>query len=494
VTIVKRNFFSNIIGNSWIALLNFVSIPIYIKYLGVEAYGLIGFYSVLQAIFLILDLGFGATVTRELAKASEHPPEESSTGTLVKTLEFLYWIIGILIGTIIFFAAGLIVEKFIKSSLPHSLLLNCVRAMGVMIIFRWPVSFYMGGLIGIQRQLEFNILQCVVETIKVLGIILIFKFVKQDVLYFFLWQIVLSVIFISILHLLLWKHLNIKNTTLDFSSLKKVWVFSAGVSGITIVSILLSQMDKIVLTRMLSLQTFSYYMIAYTAASSLSRLSSPIAQAYYPQFIKATAESNEKVINNLYHSSTQLMTVLIVPAALIVSFFSFDLLFFWTHSLTTANAAQGILSVLVLGSACNSIVTIPYHIQLAYGWTKLSIYQNLISLIVLIPLLVFLTYEFGAIGAAYIWLILNLGYIVISQHIMHNRYLISEKSKWYFSDILIPSLSALVVILIGKYIFGYITSQIGKIAFLLILFLLSSLAAISFTKFSIKSFLFPKVV
>jgi O-antigen/teichoic acid export membrane protein len=494
VTIVRKNFFSNIIGNSWIALLNFVSIPIYIKYLGVEAYGLIGFYSVLQAIFLILDLGFGATVTRELARTNELIPEESTTGTLVKTLEFIYWIIGVLIGMVIFFSANLIVEKFIKSSLPHDLLLNCVRSMGVMIVFRWPVSFYMGGLIGIQRQLEFNILQCAIETFKVLGVIFIFEFIKQDILYFFLWQIVLAIVFITILHSLLWKHLHFENTTLDLRSLEKVWVFSAGVSGITIVSILLSQMDKIVLTRMLSLQTFSYYMIAYTAASSLSRLSSPIVQAYYPQFINATTECDEKRISGLYHKSTQLMTVLIVPAALIVSFFSYDLLLFWTHSVDTAKAAQGILSILVLGSACNSIITIPYHIQLAYGWTKLSIYQNIISLIVLIPLLIFLTYKFQAVGAAYIWLILNLGYIIISQHFMHKRYLIYEKSKWYWRDIMLPSISALLVILVGRYFFGFILSSGGKIIFLIFLFVLSSFAAVLFTTFSLKAVLPSKTI
>ncbi len=39
-------------------------IPLYIKFLGIEAYGIIGFFTTLQAMFTLLDLGLGYTLNR----------------------------------------------------------------------------------------------------------------------------------------------------------------------------------------------------------------------------------------------------------------------------------------------------------------------------------------------------------------------------------------------------------------------------------------------
>ena len=50
---------------------------------------------------------------------------------------------------------------------------------------------------------------------------------------------------------------------------------------------------------------------------------------------------------------------------------------------------------------------IPYLAQLAYGWTSLAFYQNLISVIILVPLMVLFTQSYQGIGAAYVWVILN---------------------------------------------------------------------------------------
>jgi O-antigen/teichoic acid export membrane protein len=43
-------------------------IPLYIKYLGVEAYGLVGLFSVLQISFTLLDMGMSLTLSREMAR------------------------------------------------------------------------------------------------------------------------------------------------------------------------------------------------------------------------------------------------------------------------------------------------------------------------------------------------------------------------------------------------------------------------------------------
>jgi len=39
---------------------------LYIKFLGIKAYGLVGFFATLQRLFIILDMGLSTTLNREL--------------------------------------------------------------------------------------------------------------------------------------------------------------------------------------------------------------------------------------------------------------------------------------------------------------------------------------------------------------------------------------------------------------------------------------------
>ena len=46
---VRKNVVANYLGQGWSALMGLAFIPLYIRYLGMEAYGLIGVFAVLQA-------------------------------------------------------------------------------------------------------------------------------------------------------------------------------------------------------------------------------------------------------------------------------------------------------------------------------------------------------------------------------------------------------------------------------------------------------------
>ena len=52
---LKKNVIANYLGQAWAALMGLVFVPVYIRYLGVEAWGLVGFMSMLQGWFTLLD-------------------------------------------------------------------------------------------------------------------------------------------------------------------------------------------------------------------------------------------------------------------------------------------------------------------------------------------------------------------------------------------------------------------------------------------------------
>src|SRR4051812_34654993 len=72
---LKANVVANLAGNTWVALLQLVCLPVYLHLLGVEAYGLIGFFAAVQTLARVLDFGLGHTVNREMARYSVQKPD-----------------------------------------------------------------------------------------------------------------------------------------------------------------------------------------------------------------------------------------------------------------------------------------------------------------------------------------------------------------------------------------------------------------------------------
>ena len=64
-------------------------IPVYIKYLGVEAYGLIGLFAVLQAWLTLLDVGMTPTLGREMARFTGGVISAQQIRDLLRSIEVM---------------------------------------------------------------------------------------------------------------------------------------------------------------------------------------------------------------------------------------------------------------------------------------------------------------------------------------------------------------------------------------------------------------------
>jgi O-antigen/teichoic acid export membrane protein len=185
------------------------------------------------------------------------------------------------------------------------------------------------------------------------------------------------------------------------------------------------------------------------------------------------------------------MSVILLPVAAIVALFSKDILLVWTHDPQIAEQSYLLVSLLIVGTAFNGLMTIPYALQLAYGWTKLAFYQNLVAVLLLGPLMFWATRHYGAVGAAVIWIMLNAGYVLIGIQVMHKRLLGSEKLRWYVQDVGLPLLATLAVASVGRWFFPDQASIVTIIVWLLpisALALAASVAVAPFTSNQIRAF------
>ena len=479
----KLNLIANFVGKGWAALMGIAFIPLYIKFMGIESYGLVGVFTTLQGVFALLDFGLTTTLNREIARYSAFAEKSQDMRDLVRTLEMLYWGLAFSIGAIVFMLSPFIARGWIKADvLSADVIQRSVVLMGLVMAFQWPLGFYSGGLLGLQRQVLFNVLNAIWYTLRFAGGVLVLWLVSPTILTFFEWQIIVSALSTGLMAMALWSSLPTSHERARFriSIWHSVWRFAAGMSAISVTVLVLTQLDRIILSKMLPLELFGYYTLAWTVANGLTILTGSVFTVVFPIFSQRVAAGDLEGLKTLYHRNCQLMSVLILPAATLVALFAQEILVIWIQNPVTVANTHLLVSLLIIGTALNGLMNLPYALQLAHGWTSLAFYTNVISVIILIPLLVVATSYYGGVGAAAIWIALNSGYVLISLQIMHRRLLQGEHWRWYFEDVGLPLVASLSVIGVGRLLIQNQMSLPNVLVTLMMVFVLAlSSAAIA---------------
>jgi len=432
--------------------MNLAFIPVYIRFLGVEAYGLVGLLALLQAWFTLLDMGMTPTLNREMARftAGIHSPQ--SIRNLLRSLEILCFGLAALIGASIWGSSGYLANNWLKAeALPASVVAQAISLMALVVALRFVEGIYRGSLMGLQRQVWYNGANAALATVRNGGAVLVLMWISATTQAFFLWHALVSILSVAILSSSVHRALPDAPSTprFSFESLEGVWKFARGMIGISFVAFLLTQVDKVLLSRLLSLELFGYYTLATTLAGVTYMLVAPVTAALFPSMVTLVTADDHSALTSMYHQGAQLVTVITAPAALLLCLFSGDVVFMWSGDAGLAASTAPILSALVLGTFLNGLMWMPYQCQLAHGWTSLVLEGNIAGAAVLVPAIFWAVPHYGAIGAAWIWVAVNIGLILVVIPLMHRRLIPLEKWNWYIGDVLLPLGGAGAIVLLA---------------------------------------------
>lgn len=421
---VAQNIIANFLGKFWLFTITVVAVPVYIAFVGVEAFGLIGFFSVLLATLQVLELGLGVVINREIAKTRLSPERFQNTRDLFRSLEVIYWVVGLFLSIVIYLSAPFIASEWLNSEHQETAAIeNAIRLMGLTIAFSWPTSLYAGCLMGLEKQVLLNLLQIAFASLRTGGAMLVLWQVSPTLEAFFLWQLAASAISTITFAIVCWRVLphRLQSAKFNISTLRDVWRFAVGLGATTIATFLLSNFDKLVLSKTLSLSEFAGYNVANQMNAASRLIPAAVFQALFPRFSSLYAKNDQGAIVAMYHKGSQFIALVVFPTSMSLAMFSAEILQLWLRNEQVAGAAAGTASVLLIGSALNAALGIPYVMTVARGWSMYGFYQNLVSAIIIVPLMLFLVSLYGAMGAAFSWLILNVGYLIVAAPIIARR-------------------------------------------------------------------------
>jgi O-antigen/teichoic acid export membrane protein len=443
---LKRNLIANYLGQGWAVIMGLAFIPLYIKYLGIESYGLIGVFTLLQVCLGLLDMGMTPTLGREMGRFTGGAHSAQSIRDLLRSIEVIAFGIAILIASAIALSANWIATSWLQVDfLTVDVVVQALMLIALVTAIRFMESIYRSSIIGLQRHVLYNVFNSAIATFRGLGAVGVLVWISASIEAFFIWQGVASIISLIIFMILTYASLPPAERAGKFSlvALRGIWKFAGGIFGITLLSLLLMQVDKILLSKLLSLKEYGYYTLAATVAGGLYAIITPIAQSFYPRLCELHARNDQAGLINTYHKGAQLISVFGGSVAIVIILFSETFLRLWTQDPELAQRTATLLSLLMLGNLLHVMMVIPYQTQLAHGWTGLSIRINIIAVAIIVPTILWVTPRFGAEGAAWLWVSLNAGWVLIGIHFMYRRILVTEKWRWYTQDILIPLITGI---------------------------------------------------
>ncbi len=448
MSFLGKNISANLLSNVWLTALMLFLTPLYVRFLGVESYGLIGFYLSWIAIFGILDTGISATAVREIAWLAARPEEKEKIPALLLSLEVVYWGVVLILGVGILVGAWFFGASWFQAKdLPPELVRDALMLMAVSLVVQVPIGLYIGGLMGLQRQVECSGLLALFGTVRGFGAVIVLYLISPDIRVFFLWQIVACVLQTGVMRWLLLKRVRIDRYPARFSLgiLRSVKAFAGGMILITALSIVITQMDKVILSRLVSLEVFGFYMLAWAVASGLSRVATPLMQAFNPRFTELVSRRDDEALAKQARLVSQLMSVLILPPAALILFFSKPILLAWIGNSAVAVGAWPILAVMVVGTALSACSYPALSILYSKKQLRPVVAVNFFSLIILLPLLILVVAHFGVMGAAFCW-----GLYGLTQYIAYQAYGLRGIPKTslipsILRDFVVPCVVSLVV-------------------------------------------------
>lgn len=437
---IKRNLIANYASQLYVMAIGVIMAPVYLSYMGQEAYGLIGFFIVMGAWFQLLDIGLTPTLVRETARFRGGAIGVNNLRSLLRALEIFFGIVSVTGGAMIVLLSKPIATDWLKVQyLPIDEVAHAIVLMGLAIPLRWIAGLYRSVVNGFERQVWLGGYNIVIATFRFIGVIGIFEFLGATPENFFSYQLILAAIELGGLTLMTYRLVrrgSAPREKFSWAPFRNNLAFSLTIAFTSTVWLALIQTDRMVLSKTLTLSAYGVFSIAIVAAATVSALNGALGQAILPRLTKFAAERDMTGMINLYHNATQTACVIAAPVVAMLAFFASPVLMAWTGRPNIAHQAAPILALYAIGNGLAWLSSFPYYLQYAKGNLRLHLIGNTIQLLFLVPLIFFAAEHYGPVGTGAVWALSNALFFLIYTPIVHARFIPRTHGKWIYRDIL----------------------------------------------------------
>lgn len=439
---VKKNVIANYVSQIYVTLAGIIMLPLYLRYMGAETYGLLGFFTMLQAWFNLLDLGLTPTISREAARLKARALSILEFKRLFRGLSVLFFGVAVAGGGCIFILAPYISTGWLKVEvLSIKQVTLAVQIMSICVALRWIGGLYRGVISGVEEQVwlgAFNVVFTTLRFVVVLPVMWYFGYAAEI---FFIYQLVVALL--EVLGLLC-KSKNIiggykcdmRDVGWSMKPVRAILRFSMTIAFTSSVWVFATQTDKLLLSKLMALKEYGFFTLAVLVASVVMVISGPISSAIMPRMANLYSQEKNNEVIDLYRNCTQLVSLLAGTVTLTLMCASSQLLYAWTGGAQLEDNTALVLKLYALGNGFLAIGAFPYYMQYAKGDLSYHLIGNLIMIVTILPATYFSATLYGPVGAGCVWLVVNLLFLLFWVAYVHHKLVPGLHKEWLLNDVL----------------------------------------------------------
>lgn len=470
---LRRNIIASYASQIYVTAIGIVMVPVYIRHMGTEAYGLVGFYAMLQAWFQLLDMGLAPTLSRQTARLSGGALDALTLRRLLRVLEVIFLAVATLGALAMWLGSDWLATSWLQAqSLPPDQVRLAIQLMAGIISLRWVAGLYRGAIGGFEQQAWLGWLNSSVATARFVVVLGIFEWIGATPAHFFGWQLLVAAVETGFLirktyGLLPQRAKSDPPVGWHWSALRSLLGFSLSIAFTSAVWVAVTQTDKLLLSKLLPLVEYGHFTLAVLAASGVSIVSGPLSMVILPRLARLQASGDGAGVIHLYRQATQAMAVVALPVSLVLGLGAEQLLLAWTNDPELAAQTAPVMQLYALGNGVLSLSAFPYYLQFAKGDVRLHLIGNVLFLLLLIPSIIFAATNHGGVGAGWAWLGANLIYMAIWVPLVHRRLAPGLHLRWLLADVLPVAFCAGLAAVLLLQLIPFSAHRGGKIATLL---------------------------
>jgi O-antigen/teichoic acid export membrane protein len=438
--LLGRNTLFNFIGQVIPLLVGVVAIPFIVQGLGTERFGLLSLAWVTFGYFSIFDLGLGRATTKFVAEALGKGNEEQ-VPSVVWTTVTIQAILGIICAFVLAEITPLLVERILKVS---SEFIDEAKITFYLLALSVPIVLISGSFRGVlEASQRFDLVNAVNIPISALTFILplvglLFGLNLPGIVVLILLAKVGALS--SFLAFSLFLVPKLRKYSVSPFLFSRLFSFGGWVTVSSIVAPFLENIDRFIISALMSMTAVAYYSAPYEVVMRLRIIPTSLTMSLFPSFsILETTENKEK-IGKLFIRSVKYISLILGVVALFINIFASTILQIWMGS-DFALASTSVFQILSLGVLFNSLGYISAALLQGVNRPDLPAKLHLFELPIRISITYFLTKNYNIIGASWSWTLwaaldtfLLFGASVV---IYFKKYIFSKQITWIFCVIML---------------------------------------------------------
>jgi len=471
---LNKHIFANYTGVVVTTLLTFLVVPFYLKWLGADAYGLVGISLMIQGWIMLLNAGLAPVAGRQAAQAHGGLANWRQTVRFFRTIDWLLFGLSLPIAFIVFFSRHWLAEHWLnKNSLGTETIALSLVLLVLATLFRLVASVSRGIIANLEAQVWLNI-NLVIFNLLRFAVSLPLIYVWPDINVLFAWWLFIAALEYASIQYKISSlvPVPIPLFVFDIAELKRHGKMAATLAVTSGIWIAVTNLDKLLLSINLSLANYGYFSIAILLASGVLILTQPISQAFQPRLTKAYAQGGMDAVCNEFRQCTQWMVLLVFPVGAVIFAMPETILIIWTNDHAVAANAANILRGYVLGSTLLAAGSLLYTLQVALGNVRWHLRGHLISAAILFPTLPWIVIHYGAIGTAWLWAGLNIFLFFVWNAFLLKKLVKPLFPQWVLFDTLLPLLVSFGIALFANYCANYVFTNKIENPMLMLMFVI----------------------